>query len=229
MSVCTGIWCIKNCFFLKSKAKHQRREIISCCIEIPSGVVLRFALALQLNLCYTPSLLIGPQIGPCWSVWSNTGTSFSPRGETKILWTTPMEQSLGCRRPRRAKVARWFLGYSRHGRSGSCKPIGCLGSSGCSPCPPTAHWTFCLQRTWTAMTTPGDTIGLGHQRHHHRQLTKRPSTRTANWGPIFDVTTPLGWPQISNISEEMKKQYLITRKLVDIHFPVNKTYNLEDM
>ena len=192
MVILAPFWCCvclhrymmhQNSFFLKSKAKHQRREIISCCIEIPSGVVLRFALALQLNLCYTPSLLIGPQIGPCWSVWSNTGTSFSPRGETKILWTTPMEQSLGCRRPRRAKVARWFLGYSRHGRSGSCKPIGCLGSSGCSPCPPTAHWTFCLQRTWTAMTTPGDTIGLGHQRHkHHRQLTKRPSTRTANWG-----------------------------------------------
>ena len=95
MVILAPFWCCvclhrymmhQNSFFLKSKAKHQRREIISCCIEIPSGVVLRFALALQLNLCYTPSLLTGPQIGPFWSVWSSTGTSFSPRGETKILW-----------------------------------------------------------------------------------------------------------------------------------------------
>ena len=48
---------------------------------------------------------------------------------------------------------------------------------------PSLCGTFCLRRTCTAMTTPGDTIGLGQQCHgasHHRQLTKRPSTRTTN-------------------------------------------------
>ena len=61
-------------------------------------------------------------------------------------------------------------GYSRHGPPGSCTPTGCPGRSGCSPCPPPSHWGPSSRRrtfwgTWTAMTTQGDTIGLGQDRH----------------------------------------------------------------
>ena len=155
----------------------------------------------------------------------STGTSFSPGDETKMSWPTPTDWSLGCRRPGRAKVPRmWFLGYSRHGLSGSCKPIGCPGSSGCSPCPPTVHWwTFCLQRTCTAMTTPGDTIGLRHHLHSPPPIDQTTVYQKLQLGTgvQFSASPHLGWPQISNISEELRFDDLMTRKKVNYHFGLN--------
>ena len=120
--------------------------------------------------CATPHRSLLPHISPFLAGRSSTFNWALAQvlvPEARQNFYRPTEWSLGCRRPGRARVARrWFLGYSRHGRPGSCKPTGCLGSSGCNPCSPTAHWTFCLQRTCTAMTTPANTIGLGqHQRH----------------------------------------------------------------
>ena len=110
-----------------------------------------------------------------------TGTSFSAGGETKISWLfSKTEQGLGCCSP--PGMSRWLLGYSHHGRPGSCKPTGCPGRSGCNPCPPTPHWPLTV---WNILPST-DLHCYDYPRRHYRTRAAVPRCQPP---PPIDQTT----------------------------------------
>ena len=151
--------------------------------------MLRFALALQWNLCYTPSLLTAsnhPILGSLFKhLQLGTETSFRSRGVTKNSWVTPTEWSLGCRRPRRAKVV-LDDSWSTHAMAGLVlvSPLGVWGALAAAHAllQLTATGHFAFDEPALLWLPPATLLDSGSSATHHRQLTKRPSTRSADWG-----------------------------------------------
>ena len=149
--------------------------------------------------CTTPHGSVVLQISSFQAVYQS-GTSFSAGGETKISWLfSKTEQGLGCCSP--PGMSRWLLGYSHHGRPGSCKPTGCPGRSGCNPCPPTPHWPLTV---WNILPST-DLHCYDYPRRHYRtraavprcqppppidQTTVYQNHQLGTGGSILNITTP---------------------------------------